>query len=98
MTNFTSALGGTFIDPFIAMKRGREQGASGGAMSSAALGAAGSGLKGMGTSVTKGTFVDFPLALAEGLRNTPALYGENIERHNITDWKSGSVVAAKVSA
>lgn len=48
--------------------------------------------------MVKGTLVDVPLAFAEGLRNTPVLYGENIRDHGpVTDWKSGGIVAAKVS-
>lgn len=98
ITNFTSALGGTFVDPFIQMKRVRDTGGDGGSMTNAALSTAGMGVKGLGTSVVKGTLVDMPLALAEGLRNTPALYGEKVRDHGpVTDWKSGGVVAAKVS-
>lgn len=97
ITNFTSALGGTFVDPFIQIKRVRDTGGDGGSMANAALNTAGVGVKGLGTSIVKGTLVDMPLALAEGLRNTPALYGEKIRDHGpVTDWKSGGVVAAKV--
>lgn len=98
ITNFTSALGGTFVDPWIEMKRVHDTGAGRGAMTTTALGTAGMGAKNIGGSVVKGTLVDFPLALAEGLRNTPALYGEKIRDNGaVTDWKSGGVVAAKVS-
>lgn len=97
ITNFTSALGGTFVDPFIQMKRVHDTGASGSSMTTTALTTAGVGLTGIGTSVVKGTLVNVPLALAEGFRNTPALYGDKVrDLGPVTDWKSGGVVAAKV--
>lgn len=46
----------------------------------------------------KGGMVDVPLALAEGFRNAPRLWGETIkEQDEITGWKSGTAVAGKVS-
>jgi hypothetical protein len=49
-------------------------------------------------SLFKGTMVDLPLAVAEGLRTVPRLYGEEVQDHGVvTDWKSGFVVAGKVS-
>lgn len=45
---------------------------------------------------TRGTLVDVPVALTEGLRATPKLYGETVKDHRpITDWKSGMRVAGK---
>ena len=47
----------------------------------------------------KGGMVDVPLALAEGFRNAPRLWGETVkEQEEITGWKSGATVAGKVSA
>ncbi|CAI6321577.1 unnamed protein product [Periconia digitata] len=93
MTEFTSALGGTFINPFKDYKQARLAGDGGG--SAAAL-AVGKGFVSMGTSVTKGTLVGMPLALAEGLRNTPRLYGDEVkDLGKVKDWKSGGIVAAK---
>ncbi|KAM0226576.1 hypothetical protein ACHAQD_000500 [Fusarium lateritium] len=47
-------------------------------------------------TATKGVLVDFPLALAEGLRSVPRLYGDEVRDHGpITDAKSGMVVAGK---
>lgn len=87
MTDFTSALGGTFIDPFKDMRRicqGQKPSAS--SVTATGAVAAGSGVARMASVVTKGTLVDFPLALAEGLRNTPRLYGDEVENHDaITD-------------
>lgn len=94
VTDFTSALGGTFINPFKEYKQARLTGDNGG--SAAAL-AAGKGVASIGTSVTKGTLVGFPLAITEGLRNTPRLYGDEVKDHGkVKDWKSGGTVAAKV--
>ena len=45
----------------------------------------------------KGGMVDVPLALAEGFRNAPRLWGETVkEQEEITGWKSGAAVAGKV--
>ena len=45
----------------------------------------------------KGGMVDIPLALAEGFRNTPRLWGEKVvEQKPIDGWKSGAAVAGKV--
>jgi UDP:flavonoid glycosyltransferase YjiC (YdhE family) len=45
---------------------------------------------------TKGTLVDVPQSITEGLRATPRLYGEKVKDHEpITDWKSGFKVAGK---
>ena len=50
-----------------------------------------------GTSF-KGLVVDIPLAAAEGFKNVPALYGEQVrDNGTVTDWKSGAVVGGKVS-
>lgn len=47
-------------------------------------------------SPIKGLLVDVPLAATEGMRALPRLYGDRgYEREAITDWKSGSMVAAK---
>ncbi|KIY00069.1 uncharacterized protein Z520_03754 [Fonsecaea multimorphosa CBS 102226] len=44
--------------------------------------------------VIKGSLVDIPVAVAEGLRNTPKLYGQEVPDHAaVTDWKSGITVA-----
>lgn len=45
----------------------------------------------------KGGMVDIPLALAEGFRNAPRLWGETVkEQKEITGWQSGVAVAGKV--
>lgn len=98
ITNFTSALGGTFVDPFIQMKRAHNAD-DGVSKSAVAFKTAGAGVVDMGSSVVKGTLIDMPLALAEGLRNTPALYGAEVRDYGpVTDWKSGGLVATKVSS
>ncbi|EHA54186.1 glycosyltransferase family 28 domain-containing protein [Pyricularia oryzae 70-15] len=95
VTDFTTALGGTFIDPFRAYKLKRKDGSSGSAGGAAMMSAAG-GVGSMVGVVTKGTLVDTPLALAEGLRNIPKLYGEEVKNHGqVKGVGSGSVVAAK---
>lgn len=51
----------------------------------------------MGATLAKGALVDVPVALAEGFRNAPRLYGEDLKEHDkVTDWKTGGTVAGKV--
>ncbi|PNP73834.1 hypothetical protein FNYG_12793 [Fusarium nygamai] len=57
---------------------------------------AGKGISKMTTSVLKGSLVDVPLALTEGLHNLPELYGDKVRKHDkVTDWKSGTAEAGK---
>ncbi|KAI4743690.1 UDP-Glycosyltransferase/glycogen phosphorylase [Aureobasidium sp. EXF-12298] len=49
-----------------------------------------------GNTFLKGGLVDIPFALAEGLRNAPAMYGDTPrDLGPVTDWKTGSIVAGK---
>jgi hypothetical protein len=49
-----------------------------------------------GNTFLKGGIVDIPFALAEGLRNAPAMYGDKPRDFGpITDWKTGGIVAGK---
>ncbi|KAI4728751.1 UDP-Glycosyltransferase/glycogen phosphorylase [Aureobasidium sp. EXF-10728] len=49
-----------------------------------------------GASILKGGLVDIPFALAEGLKNAPAMYGDKPRDFGaVTDWKSGGAVAGK---
>lgn len=57
---------------------------------------AASGLGGFFHHLTKGMLNDMPLAVAEGMRNAPRLYGGEVYEPGIVkDWQSGVVVAAK---
>ncbi|KAH6857149.1 UDP-glucose,sterol transferase [Chaetomium sp. MPI-CAGE-AT-0009] len=59
----------------------------------AALGSA-SGVGKFFHHFSKGMLLDMPMAATEGLRAVPKLYGKEVEeRPQITDWKSGAVVA-----
>ena len=99
MTDFTSALGGTFIDPFRDYKRTTQNSGGAAAASRAAMKSAAGGVGSMVGVVAKGTLVDTPLAFAEGFRNLPRLYGEETKDHGrVTGWQSGGVVAAKVTS
>ncbi|KAK4236149.1 sterol 3-beta-glucosyltransferase [Achaetomium macrosporum] len=45
---------------------------------------------------TKGFYLDMPLAVSEGLRNAPRLYGGDVyDPGRVTDWKSGGAAAGK---
>jgi hypothetical protein len=49
-------------------------------------------------AMAKGALLDLPLALSEGLRNAPRLYGGEADDYGrAKDWKSGCVVGGKVS-
>jgi hypothetical protein len=44
----------------------------------------------------KGALLDVPLAVTEGMRNAPRLYGGEVyEPGVVTDWKSGGIAAGK---
>ncbi|KAH6612397.1 UDP-glucose,sterol transferase [Boeremia exigua] len=46
--------------------------------------------------VTRATYVDMPLAITEGLRSVPLLYGGHVRDYGyVTDWKSGFAKAGK---
>ncbi|KAM0331454.1 hypothetical protein ACHAQA_003130 [Verticillium albo-atrum] len=61
----------------------------------AVLGSA-SGVGGFFKHYSKGVMLDLPLAVTEGLRNAPGLYGGEVYNPGaVTDWKSGSVAAGK---
>lgn len=54
------------------------------------------GVGGFFKHFAKGMYVDMPLAVAEGMRNAPRLYGGDVyEPGAVKDWKSGGVVAGK---
>ncbi|KAF5681233.1 UDP-glucose,sterol transferase [Fusarium heterosporum] len=53
----------------------------------------------VGQIATKGMLVDIPLAMTEGLKSVPKLYGDNVRDHGpVTDAKSGAIVAGKTFA
>ncbi|EFY84436.1 hypothetical protein MAC_09514 [Metarhizium acridum CQMa 102] len=65
------------------------------AVAAAMIGSA-SGVGNFFKTFSKGMLLDLPLAVTEGLRNAPRLYGGQVyEPGSVTDWKSGGVVAAK---
>lgn len=44
----------------------------------------------------KGMLIDLPLAVTEGLRAVPRLYGDEVKDHGtVQDWKSGATFAGK---
>ncbi|KAL5346861.1 hypothetical protein ACLOAV_008004 [Pseudogymnoascus australis] len=89
---------GIFSKPFDEYKRSREDGSSSSNAQVAgnmALASAKS-IGRVNASLFKGTMLDMPLAMAEGFRATPKLYGVSVPDHEpITDWKSGAKVAGK---
>lgn len=54
-----------------------------------------SGVGGFLKHFFKGMYVDMPLAMTEGLRSAPRLYGGEVRELQVTDWKSGMVAAGK---
>ncbi len=49
------------------------------------------------SNLWKGTMVDIPLAVTEGLRAVPRFYGEEVrDTGTVTDFSSGMAVAGKV--
>ncbi|KAK4149937.1 sterol 3-beta-glucosyltransferase [Chaetomidium leptoderma] len=61
-----------------------------------ALRGSASGIGGFFKHWTKGMYVDMPLAVSEGLRNAPRLYGGAVyDPGAVTDWKTGGAAAGK---
>ncbi|KAJ4197062.1 hypothetical protein NW767_009307 [Fusarium falciforme] len=53
----------------------------------------------VGSTALKGMVVDIPMALTEGMRTVPHLYGSDVRDHGpVTDAKSGMVVGGKTFA
>jgi hypothetical protein len=78
-------------DPSSSSSETKTPGAGSGAGASSKVGATK-----MMSSLVKGSLVDFPVALTEGLHNVPMMYGEKVrQRKPITDWKSGTREAGK---
>ncbi|EXL40903.1 hypothetical protein FOCG_16665 [Fusarium oxysporum f. sp. radicis-lycopersici 26381] len=94
LTATSSALLGSLVD--FSKGFGSLMSAPASTTSSNAGKSAGKGVSKMATSVLKGSLVDVPLALTEGLHNLPELYGDKVRKHNkVTDWKSGTAEAGK---
>lgn len=67
-----------------------------GCMNTAAVvaGASAAGVGGFFKSYGRGFYVDIPLAVTEGFRAVPRLYGESVPEHEpVRDWQSGARVA-----
>ncbi|OBT66689.1 hypothetical protein VE03_03955 [Pseudogymnoascus sp. 23342-1-I1] len=97
-SDMLSGATGIFSKPFDEYKRSRKDGPpSSNAQVAGNMALASARSVGrVNSSLFKGTMIDVPLALTEGLRATPKLYGEAVPDHDpITDWKSGAKVAGK---
>ncbi|OBT54011.1 hypothetical protein VE04_04593 [Pseudogymnoascus sp. 24MN13] len=97
-TGMVSGATGIFSKPFDEYKRSRKDGSSSsGAKVAGNMALASAKSVGrVNSSLFKGTMIDVPLAITEGLRATPKLYGESVPDHEpITGWKSGAKVAGK---
>ncbi|KAF2219605.1 putative sterol glucosyltransferase [Elsinoe ampelina] len=96
MANHTFGIFKNPYDEIMASKSRAEVDKSGG---ETALRVAGSSTRSFGmmnVSLFKGTMVDLPLALTEGLKAVPKLYGEAPQKHGaVGGWMSGGVVAGK---
>ncbi|KAL0940329.1 Sterol 3-beta-glucosyltransferase UGT80B1-like protein 5 [Colletotrichum truncatum] len=58
--------------------------------------AAANGVGRLAGNTTKGLLVDIPLAVTEGLRAVPNLYGDTVKKHDaVEDFRSGVSVAGK---
>ncbi|KAI8261351.1 Sterol 3-beta-glucosyltransferase UGT80B1 [Colletotrichum sp. SAR11_239] len=78
--------------PASSSSRGDESSSKPGAMAVAAA----NGVGKLAGNATKGLFVDIPLAVTEGLRNVPNLYGDTVKKHDaVEDFRSGVSVAGK---
>ncbi|KAK7052327.1 glycosyltransferase family 1 protein [Favolaschia claudopus] len=79
-------------------KTGGESSASGSGMATAGAMAVASSksIASVVTTTIRGASIDIPIAFAEGMRNIPKLYGEEVRDYGpVKDWKSGIVVGGK---
>ncbi|KAF4335646.1 UDP-glucose sterol transferase [Fusarium beomiforme] len=77
----------------------RPRSAHSGTLASRMAGASAKSAGRIGHTAAKGMLVDIPLAITEGLKSVPQLYGGNVRDHGpVTDAKSGMVVAGKTFA
>ncbi|KFY40061.1 hypothetical protein V494_03672 [Pseudogymnoascus sp. VKM F-4513 (FW-928)] len=97
-TDITSGAAGVISKPFDEFQRSRKDGSSS-TNAQVAGNMARASAKSVGrfhSNFFRGTMIDMPLAITEGLRATPKLYGESVPDHEpITDWRSGAKVAGK---
>jgi hypothetical protein len=102
------AAAGIFVKPYETIKENRADGESGDTASQSiksksdsatakrAIQASSKSLGKLVTTSTKGILIDIPIAITDGLRAVPHLYGEDVRhRGNIKGFKSGAVVAGK---
>ncbi|KAG8629853.1 hypothetical protein KVT40_001472 [Elsinoe batatas] len=96
MVNHTFGIFKNPYDEIMASKAREEDDQSGGKTALRAVGSSAKSVSMMNVSLFKGTMVDLPLALTEGLKAVPKLYGEAPQKHGAVDgWMSGGVVAGK---
>jgi hypothetical protein len=102
------AAAGIFVKPYETIKENHADGESGDTASQSiksksdsatakrAIQASSKSLGKLVTISTKGILIDIPIAITDGLRAMPHLYGEDVRhRGNIKGFKSGAVVAGK---
>ncbi|KAL3421955.1 glycosyltransferase family 1 protein (sterol glucosyltransferase) [Phlyctema vagabunda] len=97
MGNIGSAVGGIVQAPILEYKRARviDRENSGQTAAGAAAMAIGTSFGKVGGAVAK-TAIDLPVAMADGLKGVPSLYGQKVRDHGaIHDWKSGGIVGGK---
>jgi sterol 3beta-glucosyltransferase len=98
--DFGMGLTDVLVTPVFAYRtnnKERREGTTDHSLAGAAGKTAAGGFGNMTSSIMKGSFVDFPVALTEGLHQVPTLYGETPRDHGVVDSaKSGVVVAGKV--
>jgi hypothetical protein len=103
-SDMVSAGGGIFLKPYEEFKRSQKGAEKTGERENGARLAGNMTLASMKSigkfygSFFKGTLVDIPVALTEGLQAIPGLYGDaHPDYGKVTDWKSGLKTAGKVS-
>ncbi|KAI9724946.1 MAG: hypothetical protein M1812_000222 [Candelaria pacifica] len=91
--DMVSSTANTFISPAKELVRSEKKDAN---TAATMLTASAKSIARIHSSFFKGTMVDMPLALTEGLRAVPRLYGEEVrDTGTVTDWSSGAIVASK---
>ncbi|KAF2179556.1 glycosyltransferase family 1 protein [Zopfia rhizophila CBS 207.26] len=93
--DMVTAAAGIFIDPVKAVKQASQSGDGVVSQAGVALAASAKNVGKVNGKFFKGTMLDLPFAVTEGLRAAPRLYGEDVKDHEpVTGWKSGARTAA----
>lgn len=96
INKLTSATTDMLVDPYTSVRRSQSENVDAATTAGRAAAAGARGFGKFNMALFKGTIVDLPLAVAEGFRAVPKLYGEDVKSHGeVTGVASGFAVGGK---